>query len=84
MFLERGKKKTGKGKVVSNAQNSVLRGLGKVMGILFSFSFSFFSFFFFFFGKGKKNQRGQISACLGKCIWKMEDKERMVKSKKYL
>ena len=40
MFFERGKKKTGKGKVVSNAQNSVLRGLGKVMGILFSFSFS--------------------------------------------
>ena len=51
----------------------------------FFFLFLFLSFlFFFFFGSGKKNQRGQISACLGKCIWKMEDKERMVKSKKYL
>lgn len=54
MLLERGKKKTGKGKVVPNAQNSVLRGLGKVMGILS----------FFFLGKGeKKHQPGQISAC---------------------
>lgn len=44
MLLERGKKKTGKGKVVPNAQNSVLRGLGKVMGILS-----------FFLGKGEKN-----------------------------
>lgn len=53
MLLERGKKKTGKGKVVPNAQNSVLRGLGKVMGILS-----------FFLGKGeKKHQPGQISAC---------------------
>lgn len=51
MLLERGKKKTGKGKVVPNAQNSVLRGLGKVMGILS-----------FFLGKGeKKHQPGQIS-----------------------
>ena len=58
MFLERGKKKTGKGKVVSNAQNSVLRGLGKVMGILFSFSF-FFLFFFFFLVKGKKIKEGK-------------------------
>lgn len=45
MLLERGKKKTGKGKVVPNAQNSVLRGLGKVMGILS----------FFFLVKEKKN-----------------------------
>ena len=53
MFLERGKKKTGKGKVVSNAQNSVLRGLGKMMGILF----------LFFFGKGKKiSKRENIKA----------------------
>lgn len=44
MLLERGKKKTGKGKVVPNAQNSVLRGLGKVMGILS-----------FFLGRGEKN-----------------------------
>lgn len=44
MLLERGKKKTGKGKVVPNAQNSVLRGLGKVMGILS-----------FFWVKEKKN-----------------------------
>lgn len=50
MFLERGKKKTGKGKVVSNAQNSVLRGLGKMMGILF---------LFFFWVKGKKYQSEQ-------------------------
>ena len=53
MFLERGKKKTGKGKVVSNAQNSVLRGLGKMMGILF----------LLFFGKGKKiSKRENIKA----------------------
>lgn len=52
MFLERGKKKTGKGKVVSNAQNSVLRGLGKVTGILF---------LSFFLVRGKKYQRGKIS-----------------------